>query len=326
MTIQRIFLLLVIYSVLLCSTHAVETSYFTPDLVGSSARSIRLGGIEGMSSHSDSVFENPAALYRVKRFSTTFFQTTFMEEVVYQNIAFAMKTNLGVFGLGFFNAGVDNIPKTMKNEYEDYTEYYVKYYFNYQNSLLKASYQVSPSEFLHLGISGSYFYNEFDTVKATGSNVDVGAVLDFERLNFSILVRNLMTSNEIRYVDSEIGSNSSNNQTEKLSIQNIYSVNYRLRHFTMYGQIKTVGSQRELHKALGLQFNPRFLPFLEISGGYKQYPQLSYEEGVLASKEKTSFAVGIGLDLWGLCLDYSYARSDHVSFDHNNYFSVGLSF
>ncbi len=320
------FVMAVLFSLVIVSpVIAFESYYFSPDLVGSSARSVRLGGIEGMSYHADSVFENPAALYRVRRFSTSFFQTNFMEEVMYQNIAVAMKTSIGVFGLGFFNVGVDNIPKTEKMEYSDYTEYYVRYNFNYQNSLLKASYQFSTSDFLHFGFSGSYFFSEFDTVKAEGYNYDLGFVLDLGRLDLSVLIRNLMTSNEILFSDTEIGANSSDGQTEKLSIQNVYSVNYRLRNYTIMAQLKTVGTQRELHRSVGLQFNPRFLPFVKGSVAYKQHPLAVYDEGVLQSLEKNSIVSGMEINLLGLNFNYAYERSDHIEFEHKHYFSVGLT-
>ncbi|MBI59777.1 hypothetical protein CL657_01000 [bacterium] len=322
----RLYIILLLCMFCVSSNEAFETYYFSPDSVGSSARSIRLGGVEGMSSHADSVFENPAALYRIKRFSSSFFQTEFMEEVVYQNVAFATRTSFGVFGVGFFNVGVDNIPKTDKIEYEDYTDYFVRYYFNYQNSLLKGSYQYSVSDYIHIGVSGSYFFNDFDTVRGSGYNGDFGLLLDLGRFEFSMLIRNLISSNEVLYTDSEVGDNSSDGITEKLSIQNIYSVNYKLRNFTMYGQFKTVGEQRELHNTLGLQFNPRFLPFLKGSVAYKQYPLVAYEEGDLAMQDKNSLVFGLELNLSGLHFNYAYERSDHIQFEHKNYFSVGLSF
>lgn len=322
----RFMIAMVVSWVLITPLDAFDTYYFSPDFVGSSARSVRLGGLEGMSYHADSVFENPASLYRIRQFSTSFFQTTFMEEVVYQNIAIAMKTRMGVLGLGFFNAGVDNIPKTGKMDYSDYTEYYVRYMFNYQNSLLKAAYQFSFSDYLHFGLSGSYFYSEFDTVKASGYNYDLGMVVDLGQLDFSVLIKNMMINNEVVFTDSEIGDNSSDDQSEKLSIQNIYSVNYKIRNFTMYGQFKTVGEQRELHNTIGLQFNPRFLPFLKGSVAYKKYPLVAYEEGVLSMQDKNSMAFGLELNLSGLHFNYAYERSDHIQFEHKNYFSVGLSF
>lgn len=326
MIVVRLFLSVVLSLLWMSSLEAFESYYFSPDLVGSSARSVRLGGVEGMSYHADSVFENPASLYRIRRFSSSFFQTEFMQEVLYQNIAVAMKTPMGVFGLGFFNVGVDGIPKTGKQDYVDYTDYYVRYYFNYQNSLIKGSYQFSMSDYIHFGVSGSYFFSEFDTVRATGYNGDLGLVLDLGRFDFSLLIRNLITSNSIHFSDTEEGTNSSDGQIEKLSIQNVYSVNYRLRHFTMYGQIKTVGIQRELHNAVGFQFNPRFLPFIKGSVAYKQYPLVVYEEGELFSKDKQSLTVGVEIDLAGLHVNYAYERSDHIEFEHKNYFSVGLTF
>ena len=59
-----------------------------------------------MSSTADSVFGNPAALYRINKLSSSFFTTTFMDEVTYQNAAIAIRLGLGTLGLGYMNLGV----------------------------------------------------------------------------------------------------------------------------------------------------------------------------------------------------------------------------
>ena len=132
---------------------AEEGAYFSPMSVGSSARHVRLGGVEGMSNHADSVFENPAALYRIKRFSSSFFTTTLLNEAVYQNMAIAMRVGrIGVFSIGYFNLGVKDIYKTSIDSNDDFT-FIVDSTFNYDNSLMKFAYQYSMSRSLHLGVS-----------------------------------------------------------------------------------------------------------------------------------------------------------------------------
>ena len=123
---------------------------------------VRLGGVEGMNFTAASVFENPASLSRIDRFSSSFFMTQLMEEVMYQNIALAFRTKIGVLGLGFMTVGVDEIPKTLERKFFDGSEYFVDYYFNYQNSMAKASYQFSFSRYAHVGVSGTYYYSDFE--------------------------------------------------------------------------------------------------------------------------------------------------------------------
>ena len=306
---------------------AQETYFFSAAKVGSSARMIRLGGVEGMSSKSDSVFENPAALYRINRFSSSFFRTQFMDEVTFENGSVAMRFPFGVLGLGFMNLGVDEIPKTREKQlHHDRTQYVVDYYFNYQNSLLKAVYQFSRSELLHFGVSGSYYFSKFDTVKADGFNVDFGGILNFDSFNVSVLMRNAMYSNGVTFTDTEVGDNSSDGQVEKLPFETVYSVQYLLRNFVVYGQLKTVGKERDVYKSAAIEFNPRFLPSVYVSGSLKQFPLAHYEEGEFSVETKQSAVFGVTLDLTGLTFDYAYERSDHIEYEHKHYFSAGYSF
>ena len=59
--------------------------------MGTSARQIALGNVSGFSDSADSVFENPAALYRVDQFSLSLFSSKVMNEVQYNNLALSTK-------------------------------------------------------------------------------------------------------------------------------------------------------------------------------------------------------------------------------------------
>lgn len=304
----------------------VESYYFSPDSLGSSARMVRLGGVVGMSQYADAVFENPASLKRIKEFSSSFFHSNLMEEAEYQNLAIAFRLPVGVFGIGFMTVGVDQIPKTQEKIYSDRTDYFIDYYFDYKNSVAKASYQVSLNRGFHVGFSGSYYYSRFDTVKADGTNIDFGILMTSKRFDFSFLMKNIMSSSKILYSDTEEGINSSDGLSENLSLESIYSLQYKLRHFSMYGQIKTNGSENQFHKTVALQFNPRFLRAFQCSVNYKRYPIAQYEEGVFDTVEKNSYGAGVTFKLFGVNIDYAYETSDHIEYSNKHYMSAGYSF
>ena len=79
-------------------TIAEDQVYLNILNVGSSAKMVRQGNIYGFSNKADSVFENPASLYRVGRFSSSFFRTTFMGDLTYMNGSVAVRGMGGVFG------------------------------------------------------------------------------------------------------------------------------------------------------------------------------------------------------------------------------------
>lgn len=304
----------------------VESFYFSPDQIGSSARMVRIGGIYGMGQYADSIFENPAALKRINKFSSSFFNSTLMDEAQYQNLAFAFRSDFGVFGIGFMTVGVDEIAKSREKKYPDRTEYFVDYYFDYRNSVAKASYQFSLSRSFHVGFSGSYYYSNFDTVKADGTNIDFGVLLTSKKYDFSFVLKNIMSSSSISYSDTEEGVNSSDGLTENLSLESIYSLQYKLRHFSMYGQIKSNGSNNLMHKMVALQFNPRFLRAFQCSVNYKRYPVSRYEEGDFDTVDKNSFGAGLSFKLFGINIDYAYETSDHIEYSNKHYMSAGYSF
>ena len=50
-------------------------------------------------------------------------------------------------------------------------------------------------------------------------------------------MKNLLTSQKIEFTDSKTGSNSSDGATEKLPLQTVYSMKYKMNHFKVYGQL-----------------------------------------------------------------------------------------
>lgn len=304
--------------------------YFSPADVGASARMIRIGGIEGFSSQASSIMENPAGLYRVHYTSVSFFTTKFMDEVRYINGAVALRMPVGVLGLGYASVGVNDIPYTT----EENGEFVRTGSFSLNKALIKAGYQVSVSKYLHLGAAFNYNSYSLGKVSAKGYNADVGFILDTRSLDFSFVAKNVFSSMPMKYTDKsddlEVDGvdNNSNGQTEKLPFQTIYSLRYTLGpQVQVYGQLKTEGTERRFVKGLGVNYNPRSLPMLHVSAGYKQTHFVRSIEGELdRDYVRGGYVGGIGLDLYGFSFDYAYEKSEHIEFDNKHYFSVGVSF
>ena len=78
--------------------------------LGSSARMIALGGVEGFTWTSNAVFENPASLAKIKNHSISAFTSKIIDEVTYINLSYATRTKSGHFGVGHMSASVGGIP------------------------------------------------------------------------------------------------------------------------------------------------------------------------------------------------------------------------
>jgi len=311
--------------------YAAEDSalYFLPTEVGTSARMIRLGNIEGFSNNASSVMENPAGLYRVRKMSTSFFTTKFMDEVQYLNGSLAVRMPVGVLALGYSGVGVQDIPDT----YEVDEEYKSKGSFALDKSLYKVGYQLSVSRYLHFGACANYNTYTLGKVSAKGYNADVGFILDSDSLDFSFVAKNVFSSLPMRYTDNTETQvvdgidNSSQGKEEKLPFQTSYSLRYSMGQFQLFGQLRTEGVERRFVKSAGINFNPRFLPMFHVSGGYKQR---HYVRSIEAELDKDyvrgGWVAGVGLDLYNISFDYAYEKSEHIQFENKHYFSIGMSF
>jgi hypothetical protein len=306
--------IIVILSILFLSVTAYgKARYFIPSDIGTSAQMIRLGNIEGFSHTASSVFENPAALYRISRLSGSMFTTTMMDEVLYQNLALAVRTDYGVFGFGYMSAGVDDIFSTAMNPETE--EFYSIGTFKYENMMAKLAYQFSQNEHLHFGLGGTFFKTEMDTIKGTGYNFDAGVVLDFDDLQVSYVVRNISQGMAVDYIDEDVATY---NGQEEIPLQTALSIKYRIGDFNIFSQFKQIGNNSSLMKSFGLNYRPSFVPYINISAGIKEF--------LVLDQVHNNTVLGVGLDLFGINFDYAYESSEHIQFNHKHYFSVAVSF
>ncbi len=272
--------------------------------LGSSARMIALGNVEGFSHSSSAIFENPASLYPISQYSLSAFATQLMQEVSYRNIAFGTSTGLGNVAVGFMSADVSDIYRTTKPA----DRIIAGDTFRFENYMVKLAYQKSIWEDLSLGTALNYYSNTLGDVKGTGVNMDVGAFVTPGPFQVSLVARNVLRNLKANY---------SNGGSETYPLQTILAGGYNWGDLDILAQIKKTSSQPESIKAAGIHYHPGFVPFIHFYGGVKDY---------LANETiKTTVSLGVGLNVFGLAFDYGYEKSDHVAFDNNSYVSVSLT-
>jgi len=333
-----------------------ESEFMVISEVGSSAGAVRIANVQGFSNLSNSVFENPAALYRTYQGSVSVFQTTFMEEVGYLSGSAAIRTKRGVFGFGYMRSSIDGLYKTDVNSVSEI--YTTGETFDEKREIIKVAYAFSQSDALHVGLSGTYYSASMDTVKGTGMNVDFGTILDLGNLDFSFTAKNILSSMKVDYTDSISGDLfldasgnireeinelfdgqlsdyttddvwlvSSDGISETLPLQIIYGLRYSIGPFDIYGQLKSSGDNRRFSKNASVNVTPPFLSFLSVSGGIKQSIVNQIDQGESNEVVVSSQVLGLGLDLMGVTFDYAYETNDvHPEFENQHYFSLGLSF
>ena len=175
---MRYLLCIFIFYLFSCLSIAEENSFYISQ-VGTSARMLAIGDIQGFDQSAISVFENPASLSFLEFASVSLFSTTLFNEVEYANLAVGIKTFLGNVSLGYMSSAVSSIPKTFLTVLGDYT--YVQSNSDYAVSLdlYKVGYSLPTKRNFKVGFSYSYFLNQIDTLKGSGSNYDFGIFYSF---------------------------------------------------------------------------------------------------------------------------------------------------
>lgn len=303
-----------IFSVIVCLLFLTNilnaSSYLMITDLGSSAEMIRKGNIEGFSTGANSVFENPAGLYRVENLSASVFSSEIMDEVSYVNYSLALNTSIGVFGFGYMEAGVDDIIST---EMDNDNTIVATGTFSYKNSVVKLGYAKSITNALHVGVNAAGYLNEIHTYEGTGYSVDAGLIYQFSELEVSVFARNLIPMT-VEYTDSD---DSEYTGEEDLPLQMVLSISYPFGDLGILGQFKYDGVNTLM--AAGVEYTPSFLlNALTLSAGYKEYSVLD--------KISNTVTLGVGLDLFGVSLDYAYEQSDHFEYDAYNFASIGIDF
>lgn len=294
---------------------------------GTSASTIRRGDVGGFSTYATGIFENPASIYRIYKISVSAFQTQFMQDLIYQNLSIGMRMPVGVLGIGVAQLSVDELFRTEMNDRQEIVTNGV---FDYRNAVYKLAYQVSQSRFLHLGLAANVYRMNMDSVNGIGVNMELGAVLDGDVFDVSILLRNVIDDSSVHYVDSDSSEFSSQGKTENLPLMSVFGLRYRLNWLAFYGQIKSFGESRKFVKNGGVDISLPFIPYLTFSAGYREYYKAAVmNESETSEKVIQSATIGLGLTVSGLNFDYAFEKTLDVNayapFQQKHYFSVGFS-
>lgn len=281
--------------------------YYMLSDVGTSARSIALGNIEGLGESGNSIFENPAAMYQIKNYSFSVFKTTFFNELEYLNVNAAASLGNFSFGVGYMTMFVDGLISTEVDMTDSDLPFIEEGTFSYKKSIIKLSSEYSFTDKMHVGVGYSLYTDDVDTITAEGGDIDAGFFFDNQTEKLSLSVKNIMGST----VDFSTGGQ------ETLPRQVVAAAMKEFKLIKVYGQLKVNGSDG-LSKSAGIGYKPNNWEFLELNLGYKEYFALG--------EHSNSTSAGLSLYLGDVSFHYALEKSDYVLTDNNSYFSLNLNF
>ncbi len=277
--------------------------------LGSSAKMIGIGNVEGFDDSASAIFENPAALSSTKKYSLSAFQATLMEDTNYINLAGAAKTPIGEFGVGFMQVAVGGIDRVAKNDSGD------KISVGYDQSkdmVVKLAYSPQTEQWipdLKTGISFNYFNR--DLVGATGKGASLGLGLKYASkdspFSVSFQIKNALVLQSMTY---------STGNMEVLQTQVVLGGAYAQKELTYYAQAKISPSQFPVLKSFGITYQPEntvttvSLGMAEIAGA--------------DNVAHTQFSVGLGLNLQNISMNFAFNKSDYIAQDNRYYLSINV--
>lgn len=299
---KHLFFLFIISSTLSAATYQTMTE------LGTSASMIGLGNIHGFEKSANVIFDNPAGLNNINGISAGSFYTELMNgEIQFRNLSLGIKTHVGSFAIGVMESAVTDIPETAIQD----DEYIQIGSFGYKNQLAKLGYAFKFNKRVTLGANLVGINHEIGTVNAKTINTDLGALIEVDRLNLSIVFQNALFFQKLNY---------SNGGAEDIPTTVIGGLKVGLlNNLDGYFQLKTFLREEHQLMSLGVAYQPNIVGrLITIRAGWKEF--------LILNQKHSSTTFGIGLDLMNIGFDVAYEKSTYFEVDSKQYVSFRFNF
>lgn len=299
---KHLFFLFIISSTLSAATYQTMTE------LGTSASMIGLGNIHGFEKSANVIFDNPAGLNNINGISAGSFYTELMNgEIEFRNLSLGINTHVGSFAIGLMESAVSDIPQTAIQD----DEYIQVGSFGYKNQLAKLGYAFKLNDRVTVGANLVGINHEIGTVNAQTINTDLGALIEVDRLNLSIVLQNALFWQDLNY---------SNGGAEDIPTTVIGGLKVGLlNNIDGYFQLKTFLREEHQLMSLGVAYQPNIVGrLITIRVGWKEF--------LILDEKHSSTTVGIGLDLMNIGFDVAYEKSSYFEVDSKQYVSFRFNF
>lgn len=304
-------LLFIVCCLLISAANASQVVDLTE--IGVGAKPLGMGKVFNPQDNSGSLFQNPAGIANVGKYSLTSMSGNVLGEVPYVMAGGAYKTNYGVVGIGYVNASVSGIREaTLVNGVPEITGNEA----NYGSSALligfandaKAVNYVNNLKFLtdrgakvgltlkvvNQGFSGAA---SFEGASGSGFDLDLGTIVPInDRLTSSFSIKNVIPGNNVK--------------GDELPMAISGGLAYQLPERKLMTAADAEYTTRGLLLHLGAEWNP--LNMLFVRGGLDQ------------KADGFNYSLGLGTRYSGFSFDYAYHTYAGLSEMTTHYFSIGF--
>ncbi len=294
---------------------ALGSSFTMIDQFGASASAIAIGKFKGHSHGSDAIFGNPAALSRIQKNSLSAFNASILADLVhYSAFSFARAFGRHRIAIGRYSVQVNALSKVKQFQR-------IRHY-DYEDRLFKLSYQYQYSDTFSLALSPVFYRQSQDTITGTGSNLDIGLLLERPRYYISALAQNILPNRSVQFSDhsDEFGT-----YEELLPLHLYFGTHVQvIDSVALLGQLAILerlnrDNRRQLYPlpSLGLIYRP--LQKLQLRIG-------TYRDLSAALTHHQRHSIGMVLSLLRLSLAYTYQVNDYTSDPNQHLFSIQYQF
>lgn len=270
---------------------SIHQSISNPTQLGTSARSLALGSIEGVNATAFAIFENPASLPQdSKRHYSAFYTTLADKESAYFTTSVAYPFYGGEMGFGIAQKRSPNLDFTEENSDGDF---YSASKFAVQENIYKLGYARKLNHTLSAGASIHYYMHDLLLTKGTGWNADIGFLFTSNPFVVSLSLKNIIQNSKVTFSNDY----STLNFPSELVLSSRYCVTNSLR---IFGQF----SGKNALKAGGIEY--AILPTFDVLMGVKE---------IEAAGKHTQYSLGASIKLSPVHLNFSYQKTDVVGND-----------
>ena len=267
--------------------------------IGIGAKPLGMGSVFNPEDNSGSLFQNPAALANIGKYSLTSMSGNVMGEVPYLMFGGAYRTNYGTIGVGYINASVGGIKEaTLVNGVPEITGNEA----NYGSGTLligfakdaKWNTKVGASlKFINQGFSGA---PSFEGAGGGGFDLDLGTIIPInERLTGALTLKNIIPGSNMR--------------GDELPLAIVGGLAYKVPDRNWLAAVDLASTTRGLLFHLGAEWNP--------------FKQFFLRAGLDQKPDNINYSLGVGTRARGCNFDYAYHTYAGLGEMTTHYFSIG---
>ncbi|MBG91313.1 MAG: hypothetical protein CL521_05800 [Actinobacteria bacterium] len=289
--------------------------YLLMDRIGISAESIALGRVMGNSNQANAIFGNPAALFRIPRYSISAFNLSHMNHrVQFFNLAAAYRWGDGVFSMGVLRGSTNGIPVVSDFIQTDST--------HYRNVMTKLAYQRLINPRISVGLAGTYYLTSSHLQTGKGTNIDLGLIYRRKDSHIGLLLKNILPRS-VQYShqsESDFSAQEAIPSALQVSLKSAPTMGLQFLPQLNFSRHSLANGDKSFFilPSMGVLFHPIHWPLIDLRAGL-------HRELSITLTQRTRYAFGIGLDLYNLYFAYTFERNEFELDPNMHYFSVSIN-